>query len=48
MVTVIRDEVEPLSEDVKERLREEDPNWAYNTCCGRCLHGCYVDALTGA
>jgi hypothetical protein len=26
-----------------------DPNWAYNTCCGKCVGGtCYVDAMTGA
>lgn len=38
-----------------ERLRkllappEVDPNWAYNTCCGKCTGGtCYVDQMTGA
>lgn len=27
----------------------DDPNWAYNTCCGNCGPGlCYVDQVTGA
>lgn len=26
----------------------DDPNWAYNTCCGNCGMGlCYVDQITG-
>jgi hypothetical protein len=41
-------DITPLSEDQKQRLREQDPNWAYNMCCGNCPTGCYVDALTGA
>jgi hypothetical protein len=44
----MNNDVQPLSEDAKQRLREQDPDWAYNMCCGRCLNGCYVDALTGA
>lgn len=40
--------IEPLSDEVKQRLREDDPNWAYTMCCGVCTAGCYVDALTGA
>lgn len=40
--------IEPLPEGAKARLRAEDPDWAYNQCCGACTAGCYVDALTGA
>jgi len=41
-------DVQPLSEEQKQRLREENPDWAYFMCCGKCTKGCYVDALTGA
>lgn len=40
--------VRPLSEEQKALLRNMDPDWAYNMCCGRCTFGCYVDQLTGA
>lgn len=34
---------------VSEPLPTPDPNWAYNTCCGKCVGGtCYVDQMTGA
>jgi hypothetical protein len=43
------------SDRENERLRrllappEVDPNWAHNTCCGKCTGGtCYVDQMTGA
>lgn len=41
---------EPLSEDAKAVLREQDPDWAYNMCCGEPFKcgGCIVDKLTGA
>lgn len=41
---------EPLSEEAKAELRERDPEWAYNMCCGDSLKcgGCFVDKLTGA
>ena len=27
----------------------DNPNWAYETCCGNCGMGqCYVDQITGA
>lgn len=41
-------EPQPLSEETKSQLRAEDPDWAYKMCCGNCIDGCYVDALTGA
>lgn len=37
-----------LSEHDKELLRQDNPNWAYDMCCGKCVSGCYVDQLTGA
>jgi hypothetical protein len=37
-----------LSEDQLQELRERDPNWAYNMCCGKCFGGtCWVDMATG-
>ena len=47
-MTDAEEHVEPLTEDMKARLRADDPDWAYNMCCGTCTRGCYVDALTGA
>lgn len=36
-------------QDIIDQLREQDPNWAYNQCCGNCTGGtCWVDQLTGA
>jgi hypothetical protein len=30
-------------------IQGDDPNWAYETCCGNCPQGgCYVDQMTGA
>lgn len=40
--------VAPLDEETKAKLREQNPDWAYDMCCGKCTAGCYVDALTGA
>lgn len=41
---------QPLSEDAKRELRDRDPDWAYNMCCGEPFNcgGCIVDAMTGA
>ena len=41
---------EPLTEEAKAQLRQQDPNWAYNMCCGEPFNcgGCIVDKLTGA
>jgi hypothetical protein len=41
-------DIQALSEEAKDHLREQNPNWAYDMCCGECVGGCYVDKLTGA
>lgn len=41
---------EQLTEMQKEALRAENPNWAYDMCCGEPFNcgGCVVDRMTGA